>query len=167
MDTPRSIEQGAALPPVFWPDRVMGVLSVGVGLVYGLVASVVAKISGMLGQANHLAVVAEQQQFSSGGSPLTHNGHIDGFFFEPLFNILGSIFVLLAALEFVSGFLIFRGGKGGFIFAGAVAILGALAVGRFGIGVGLVMGIYVALRMWGNVGPTPVWGSAKTKSNRL
>ena len=124
-------------------------------------------MGGFMAHWGQLASKAEREHPSASGSQLVHNGHIDGMPHESVFQIIGLILCVFVLLHFISGYVLFGGRKGGFVFTLGLATADAIFAGGFGIVVGLLMGVYAMLLMWGNLGPMPNWNIAKTLLNRL
>ena len=61
----------------------------------------------------------------------------------------------MAVLQLASGIGVFRSSRRGLIFALVIAVLSVFG-GVFGMIGGVGIGLYVILRLWGNVSPRPV-----------
>ena len=97
--------------------------------IIGVIVAVVAGLSG-LGMAYVMSTPM-----------LIHDGG--------LFGLAGWVGILFAVLQMIGGIGLFRGTRSGLVFALVVAALSVFS------GPGAAVGVYIILRLWGNVGPRP------------
>jgi len=155
METPAS--PPVVIPSDFKSDKIIGVIIMvlaGMSALFGVMAISMGSMFAPMDQKIDKAAMVPPAQ----GEPyVVQNGHIQSFptfHMASMFSIIGWVAVGMAVLQLASGIGVFKSSRKGLIFALAVAVLSVLG-GVFGIIIGVAMGLYVILRLWGNVGPKP------------
>jgi len=136
--------------PPFMADRIIGIVIMafaGLSFLGGLFFIFMGRF---LGSAMDQMTREDAKQHlptgDPGFAPMTQQFSI--------FAIAGWIVLAVALLQLLSGIGVFRGSRKGMIFA-LILAAPSLAGGHVGSVLSVGIGLYVILRLWGNVGPKP------------
>ena len=148
------IMEAPAPPPVMIPsdfksDKIIGVIIMVLGGLSFLTGVIALFLGSMIAPAMHdmrAQMTKDAKHDPSASMPL--------FPFDTMFSIMGWLAIAIAVLQIASGVGVFKSSKKGLIFALAVAVFSVFA-GGFGTIIGVAIGLYTILRLWGNVGPRP------------
>lgn len=137
-------------PRSFKSDKIVGVVIMVLGalsFLWGILALLLGSMlaPGMNDMRQEVAKEAKHDPFSE--TPVLP--------WDTIFSITGVIVIVIAVLQIASGIGVFKSSKRGLIFALAIAGVSVFG-GAAGIAVGVGIGLYAILRLWGNVGPPPV-----------
>ena len=146
-----------AIPSDFKSDRIVGILIIVVGGLFLCSGFYVIFLGNVLSTASDQMAL---QAVEAAKKTKVVQGPSTGLEEFPakmgsLMYWAGWIAIALALLQVASGIGVYRSSRKGLVFALVVAGLSLLGNG-FGLVVGVGIGLYVILRLWGNVGPKPV-----------
>lgn len=155
---PTIVPPASMIPQDFKADKIIGVIVMvfsGLTALGGLIVILMGYM--VAGPTNNIVSQDAMAPRAKGEPDLLQNGPFQSlpiFHLPAIFGAVGLIVVAIATLQLVAGIGVFKGSRNGLILGLVIAVLSTLS-GGLGIMTGLALGLYVILRLWGNVGPRP------------